>query len=79
MARKTYGNPAHRLGKTDVQRAQDDFKHAHREVVAAIEWLARGEPGQFAEQALDRAALAYRFLQQALINNGRTPPEPVDD
>lgn len=71
MARKSYGNPAHRTRKGAGLRAQDNLQHAHREVVAALEWLQRGGPEQFLQSALDRAHLGYRFLHELLVEHGR--------
>lgn len=74
VGRKSYGNPRHRASKSAVDKAQESLRHAHQEVVAAAEWLNRGDPGQFLEESLDRANLAARFLLDFLAANGRELP-----
>jgi hypothetical protein len=45
-------------------------------VVASVEWLQRGEPGQFMDNVLDQAHMAYRFLGELLAVHKRIePPE----
>lgn len=75
-ARKAQWRPAR-----DAQReAGDSLKHAHKSVVAAIEWFQRGEEMQFLERSLDQAHLAYRFLGELLAKHRRIdPPDDLAD
>jgi hypothetical protein len=63
--------PAYRPSRDLVLETQQGAKFAHIEVVAGLEWLQRGEPGQFLDTALDRLHLAYRFLHEVLVNHDR--------
>lgn len=52
------------------------LRFAHKEIVAAMEWLERGAEEQFLKTALDRVHLAYRFLQEPLVAHKRIEPDP---
>lgn len=57
--------------RNDRREDQETLKFAHVEIVASQEWLNRGEENQFLSQALDRAGLAVRFLEEFLEKHGR--------
>lgn len=65
----------------DLKReTTENLSHAHKSIVAAQEWLHRGNPGQFTEQMLDQAHMAYRFLTELLALHKRIePPEELLD
>jgi len=70
--RKNYGNPAHRVKKDTTKLATENLKHAHSAVVTGLEWQQRETvPGQFEDQMLDQAMLAYRFLGELLARHKR--------
>lgn len=75
--RRSYGRPAHRLSHDPARHLAETTQLAHKEVVAGLEWLERGQ----APTALDRIHLAYRFLAEVLIKNGRIAPpiSPEDE
>lgn len=63
--------PAYRPSRDLIVETQQGAKFAHVEIVAGLEWLQRGEPGQFLDTALDRLHLAYRFLNEVLVTHNR--------
>lgn len=67
----------YRRPKNVTREMGESLRFAHKEVVASMEWLARGGDAQFINNALDRANLAYRFLKDVLIDHKRLPPDPV--
>lgn len=63
--------PKHyRRAKNTHREATESLKFAHVEIVAALEWLARGGEDQFFATAMDRAMLGYRFLHDMLREYG---------
>lgn len=70
----------HRPGRDSLREARENLQHAHKAVVAALEWLQRGDDLQFVEQVLDQTHLGYRFLGELLVKHHRIePPEDVED
>lgn len=75
--RATGRRPQWRPSRDRVREARETLQHAHRALVAAIEWGNRGEESQFEDNVLDQAHLAYRFLGELLVKHKRI--EPPDD
>jgi hypothetical protein len=73
--RRTYGRPRHRVAYDRQAAAEADAKLAHTEVVAGLEWLERGH----VDTAVDRLHLAYRFIGELLVREGRIEQEDADD
>lgn len=74
------GRPQWRVSKSAAQNAGENLKYALVAIVASAEWHNRGIEGQFRENMLDQAALAYRFLGELLVSHGRdTNPVDPDD
>lgn len=59
--------PQWRTSRNITKEALENARLALKEIVSAIEWLERGEEGQFAQNGIDRMNLAYRFLQESLV------------
>lgn len=69
---------AHRPARDSVREARDGLQHAHKAVVAALEWFQRGDDMQFMSQTLDQAHLAYRFIEEILVKHRRIEPREHD-
>lgn len=69
----------YRRPKNAHREIGETLRFAHKEVVAAMEWNNRGGERQFLDNALARAALAYRFLREMLLENKRLPPDPPSE
>lgn len=76
--RAATGRPWGRVARDLQKETVVGYQHAHKAVVAALEWSQRGADGQFVNEALDQANMAYRFLQELLVANGRIPDPDLD-
>jgi hypothetical protein len=68
---KLYGRAAY----DERTAAVSDAQLAHKEIVAGLEWLERGQLAT----AIDRLHLSYRFLAEILVRAGRIESEDNED
>lgn len=77
-APRASAKPQWRQARNLHQETVQSIRFAHKAIVGALEWLERGAENQFTAQALDQVNLAYRFLRETLVTNGRIEDDSDD-